>query len=88
MLTDLVQRFGDRARRMGQMMDRMRVDAVALIQGRHGGEFLKARARCAGCQNTEVCEHSYESWLAGRPNASPKEFCPNYELFAEYREKR
>lgn len=88
MLMEMMQRIGDRARRMGQMMDRLKVDVAALAQARNGAEFVKAQARCAGCTHIEQCERSHEAWLAGRRAQSPDQFCPNWDTFSQFRERR
>jgi hypothetical protein len=67
-----------RATRMHQMMDRLRVDVLALVLLRDGEAYAEARSRCLRCEESSICLH----WLdKGAPNAGP-DFCPNLEFFS------
>ena len=68
-----------RATRMQQMMDRLRVDALALVWLRNGDAYVEARSRCLLCNQGDECIR----WLDKRngPNSGP-DFCPNLEAFS------
>ncbi len=68
--------------RMGEMMERMGVDAVALAESRLGLDLVEAARTCARCGKVGTCE----SWLAGKAEgADPNAFCPNSALFDEHK---
>jgi hypothetical protein len=87
MIAAVMNRFHERARRMGQMMHRLDVDVVELARRRHGMDFANARSTCAACRHTEICDRAHDDWLAGRVSAAPDGFCPNAGLLAAYREQ-
>lgn len=87
MISDWLDRFQERARRMGQMMHRMQVDMVWLARSRHGGDIAKVRSVCAGCRSTERCDRAHELWIAGRDCEPPEAYCPNARLLAGFREQ-
>ena len=67
-----------RATRMHQMMERLRVDVLALIRLRNGDAYAEARSRCLRCDDSSICL----LWLdKGRLDPGP-DFCPNLEFFS------
>ena len=67
--------------RMHQMMNRLHVDALALVRLRNGAAYAQARSRCLQCEDVGACLH----WLdKGGPIARP-DFCPNLALFDVYK---
>ena len=86
-MTELLDRFQERARRMGQMMHRLEVDVVELARSRHGGDFAKVRAACAACRSAERCDRAHEDWLAGRAGDHPDSYCPNAPLLGQFRDR-
>ena len=89
MFAKLIERMDKQAARMGRMMERMHVDAVALAQSRHGNAYASAHNTCMACRNSQTCDRSMAAWQAGRPDAAtPESFCANARLFADYRERR
>jgi hypothetical protein len=68
-----------RATRMQQMMDRLSVNALALVCLRNGDAYVEARSRCLLCNQGDECIR----WLDTRngPNSGP-DFCPNLEIFS------
>jgi hypothetical protein len=74
----MYRRIEKQARRMREMMARLRVDPVALARSRNGNAFAEARNRCVACRTIEECArylHKPEG-TAGDPD-----FCPNHQLF-------
>ena len=74
----MFRRIEKQARRMREMMARLRVDPVALARARNGNAFAEARNRCVVCGTTEECArylHKPEG------TASVPDFCPNHQLF-------
>jgi hypothetical protein len=70
--------------RMGEMMERLGVDAVSLAESRLGLDLIDAAKTCARCGKVGVCE----TWLAGRDRGKdPNTFCPNGALFDEHKQK-
>ena len=74
----MFQRIEKQARRMREMMARLRVDPVALARARNGNAFAEARNRCVACGATGECER-YLHQPEGL--AAPPDFCPNHQLF-------
>lgn len=69
--------------RMGEMMERLGVDAVSLAESRLGLDLIDAAKACARCGKVGVCE----SWIAGRDGGEdPNTFCPNAALFDEHKQ--
>ncbi len=64
------------ARRMHDMMNRLDVDAVALVRQRNGDVYAEARARCLLCQEGTKCLR----WLDGKSGGAP-DFCPVLHFF-------
>ena len=68
--------------RLGEMMERMGVDAVALGESRLGLDLADATKACARCSKVGVCE----KWLAGQGGGEdPNTFCLNSALFDEHK---
>lgn len=88
MISQFLDLFQERARRMGQMMHRLQVDVVALARSRHGGDFARVRTACAACRNTRRCDLAHEAWLSGRPCERPEDFCPNAALLTQFRDRK
>lgn len=67
------------ARRMGEMIDRLKVDRLKFACSKEGAVYFQARTVCLGCSVTRQCL----DWLDLAPaDALPPTFCPNYPLFA------
>ncbi len=67
------------ARRMHELMDRLKVDAGKLVRLEDGAAYARARTRCLDCDKTENCLkwlEALEDTAAQRPD-----FCANLELF-------
>lgn len=70
-----------RAIRMRQMMDRLQVDARALIRSSHGDAYAEARSKCFQCEDSSLCL----LWLdKGGPDVLP-DFCPNLAFFSAHK---
>jgi hypothetical protein len=71
-------RIEKQARRMSEMMARLKVDSLALARARGGNGFAEARNRCIACGTSEECKQWLEKpeGAAGGPD-----FCPNWGLF-------
>ena len=64
--------------RMQKMMDRLNVDAVALVRMKHGDVYAKARSTCLFCHESDVCLR----WLDQRESADESpDFCPVLAIF-------
>lgn len=87
MITELLERFQERSRLMGQMMHRLQIDVVGLARSRHGADFARVRSGCAACRCAQRCDLAHDDWLAGRPTDAPETYCPNAELLALFRER-
>lgn len=74
----MLQRIEKQARRMREMMARLRVDPVALARARNGNAFAEARNRCVVCGATEECQRYLES---SEGTSGAPVFCPNHQLF-------
>jgi hypothetical protein len=74
----MVRRVERQARRMHEMMDRLNVDALALVRLNKGDVYAKARSTCLFCGTSDMCLR----WLDGhsRSDGSPN-FCPNLRVF-------
>lgn len=84
MQRDMFLRVERRARRMHELMERLRVNPGVLARMEGGEAYAKARARCFFCGTSDKCLR----WLdqpAGR-HGRP-EFCPNLSLFEAARPK-
>ena len=68
--------------RMGELMERMGVDAVSLAESRLGLDLIDAAKACARCGKVGTCE----GWLAGQDRGEdPNSFCPNSAVFDEHK---
>lgn len=68
--------------RIGEMMNRLDVDAMSVIEGPAGRNLATASVNCRFCDRVGTCE----AWLDGRSaGKDPYAFCPNAELFAQHR---
>ena len=63
------------ATRLQKMMDRLDVDAVALVRLRQGDVYAKARSTCLLCHESETCLR----WL-DQGDGTP-DFCPLLDIF-------
>jgi len=72
-----------RATRMQQMMDRLHVDALAMVRLRNGDAYAEARSRCLLCTQSDECLR----WLDKGGLSTWPDFCPNLELFNTCRER-
>ena len=81
----MVRRVERQAMRMHEMMDRLDVDALALIRLSNGDVYAKARSTCLFCGTSDMCLR----WLdgQGRSDRSP-DFCPNLRIFQAYKRGR
>jgi Family of unknown function (DUF6455) len=69
---------------MHEMMDRLNVDAAALVRARQGQDYAEARAHCIACGTSAKCLR----WLDNRPaSVGEPEFCPNLRLFERHRKR-
>ncbi len=66
--------------RMHRMMDRLNVNAVALVRLQHGDVYAKARSACLSCQNSDLCL----KWLDRQADGTP-DFCPILEVLESCR---
>ena len=64
------------ASRMHEMMDRLDVDAAALVRQKNGEVYAEARSRCLLCQESVRCLR----WLDGKSGGGP-DFCPVLHFF-------
>lgn len=64
--------------RLQKMMDRLNVDAVALVRMKQGDVYAKARSTCLFCQESDVCLR----WL-DQPETDQclPVFCPLMDVF-------
>ncbi len=71
-----------RAIRMHKMMDRLSVDATALVLSRKGDTYAAARSRCLSCESGKQCLR----WLDGGV-FSPRDpdFCPILDILDRFR---
>jgi hypothetical protein len=81
----MVRRVERQAMRMHEMMDRLDVDALALIRLSNGDVYAKARSTCLFCGTSDMCLR----WLDGqiRSDRSP-DFCPNLRIFQACKRSR
>ncbi len=63
--------------RLHKMMDRLNVDAVALVRLKQGDVYAKARFTCLFCQESDVCLR----WLDRQETDESPKFCPVLEIF-------
>lgn len=78
----MTRRVERQATRMHEMMDRLNVDAAALVRMRQGQDYAEARARCVTCGTSDKCLR----WLDKQPpSGDAPAFCPNLRLFEQYR---
>ncbi len=68
--------------RMHQMMNRLNVDAIALVRLNNGDVYAEARSRCLSCLDSDRCQR----WLDGDGGLqrSP-DFCPIVHLLSACR---
>ena len=59
----MTRRVERQATRMHEMMDRLNVDAAALVRMRQGQDYAEARARCVTCGTSDKCLR----WLDKQP---------------------
>ena len=62
--------------RMQKMMERLNVDAIALIRLKHGDAYTKARSACLFCQEGDLCLR----WLDYQGMDGSPDFCPILEV--------
>jgi len=80
----MTRRVERQATRTHEMMDRLNVDAAALVRARQGQDYAEARAHCIACGTSDKCLR----WLDNRPaSVGEPEFCPNLRLFERYRKR-
>ena len=81
----MYRRVERQARRMHEMLDRLDVDAAALVRLKNGDAYADARSRCLFCGTSDLCLR----WLDGesRSDRSP-DFCPNLRVFQAYKRVR
>ena len=71
-----------RAIRMRQMMNRLNVDAVALLRVRDGDACAEARSKCLLCNESDQCLR----WLdRDHGGSNTPDFCPLFLLFSSCR---
>ena len=63
--------------RLQKMMDRLNVDAVALVRLQQGEVYAKARFTCLFCHEGDVCLR----WLDRVETDENPKFCPVLEIF-------
>src|SRR5262245_10126547 len=74
----MFRRVERQARRMHDVMERLRVDAAAFARLRGGDAYAEARARCLFCGSSDKCLR----WLDDTTQAGKRpQFCPNLPLF-------
>ena len=73
-----------RAVRMRQMMDRLDVDAVALLRVRDGDAYAEARSKCLLCSQGRRCLRWLDRDNGG--NTAP-DFCPLFVLLNSCRSR-
>lgn len=69
------RRVEQRAIRLRTMIERLNVDALALIRCERGDVYAKARWICLSCHESDACQR----WLDKGANGSP-DFCPILEV--------
>jgi Family of unknown function (DUF6455) len=80
----MTRRVERQATRMHEMMDRLNVDAAALVRARQGQDYAEARAHCITCGTSDKCLR----WLDKHPaSGGEPAFCPNLRLFERYRKR-
>jgi hypothetical protein len=67
--------------RMREMMRQRRVDILELYYDDVGATLERARDRCGQCVNVGACL----DWLGAKRGAGAPEFCPNAQLFGQFR---
>jgi hypothetical protein len=77
----MTRRVERQARRVHQIMDRLDVDAAALVRARQGELYAQARARCLACAVSATCL----DWRDGQAPQELPTFCANRQLFEQYR---
>jgi hypothetical protein len=64
------------ASRMHEMMNRLDVDALALVRQENGEIYTEARSQCLLCHESARCLR----WLDGKSGGGP-DFCPVLHFF-------
>ena len=67
--------------RMREMMRQRRVDVLELYYDEVGVTFERARNACEQCVSVDTCL----DWLAANGSAVTPKFCPNAQLFGQFR---
>jgi hypothetical protein len=73
----MYQRVEQQAKRLHEMMARLKIDPMALVRHRRGDGYAEARSRCLTCTTSEDCRRWLESNDGER---GPPSFCPNAPL--------
>lgn len=79
------RQVAQRERRTEQMIERLCVDAGALVRMEQGDTFAEVRLRCFECSHSRECRN----WL-DRGGATCREpwFCPNLKTFLDCRRRQ
>jgi hypothetical protein len=67
--------------RMREMMRRQQVDVLEFCYDEVGATFERARGACEQCVSVDACLN----WLAANRGTGTPAFCPNDQLFGQFR---
>src|SRR5687768_6541554 len=81
MLAHLLDRIQNKARLMGAVLERLRIDPVDAARIRGGSAVAAAWRKCLACRHAKECA----TWLEPPASISPQapRFCPNVAFFTE-----